>query len=449
MRHAIKAHLRDFVAVVGMIALAAGVGAYILSNQRLRFPLIEDKPFEVYADLQNAQGVTPGQGQTVRVAGMRVGDVGEVKLHEGRARVRLDLDSEHDDLVRRDATVLLRPRTGLKDMFLALEPGSRSEPAVPEGGVIPVGNTLPDVNSDEILASLDADTRAYLKLLIGGAGKGLRGRSGDLREVFRRLGPLHRDLAAINGEVVKRKRNLARLVHNYGSTVSRLAREDEDLIELVSSASRVFGRLAREDQRISAAVERLPGALSQTESTLVRVRELGQVAGPAFRALRPAIREVDDANRELRPMAETGEPILREKLRPFVRAAQPYVEDVEPAARNLSEASPDLRESFYELNRFFNMAAHNPGGAERLSGDLERDRARDEGLLFWLAWVSHNSTSLFSTADASGPFRRIVLLASCTTYQQMLDQAGSAAPLLEDIVGVRALLADSDLCPAK
>jgi phospholipid/cholesterol/gamma-HCH transport system substrate-binding protein len=449
MRHAIKAHLRDFVAVIGMIAVAAAVGAYILSHQRLRFPLVEDAPHQIYVDLQNAQGVTPGQGQTVRVAGMRVGDVGEVKLHEGRARVRLDLDSEHADLVRRDATVLLRPRTGLKDMFLALEPGSRSEPAVPEGGVIRLGNTLPDVNSDEILSSLDADTRAYLKLLIGGAGKGLRGRSGDLREVFRRLGPLHRDLAAINREVVKRRRNLARLVHNYGSTVSRLAREDEDLTALVASASRVFDRLAHEDARISEAVERLPGALSQTESTLVRVGELGRVAGPAFRALRPAIREVDAANRELRPLAETAEPILREKLRPFVRAARPYVEDVEPAARNLSQASPDLRESFYGLNRFFNMAAHNPGGAEPLTGDAVKDRARDEGLLFWLAWVSHNSTSLFSTADASGPFRRIVLLATCTTYQQMLDQAGSAAPLLEDVLGVRELLADSDLCPAR
>jgi phospholipid/cholesterol/gamma-HCH transport system substrate-binding protein len=448
MRAAIRAHLRDFVAVVGVIALAAAVGAYILSNQRLRFPLIEEKPFEVYVDLQNAQGVTPGQGQTVRVAGMRVGDVGEVKLHEGRARVRLDLDREHDSLVRRDATVLLRPRTGLKDMFLALDPGSRSEPALEEGDVVPVGNTLPDVNSDEILSALDADTRAYLKLLIGGAGKGLRNRAGDLREVFRRLGPLHRDLAAINSEVVKRRDNLARLVHNYGATVSRLGEEDEDLTALVRSASRVFGRLSHEDARISAAVERLPGALSQTESTLVRVRELGQVAGPAFRALRPAIREVDDANRELKPMAETSEPILREKVRPFVRAARPYVVDVRPAARNLSRAAPDLRESFYELNRFFNMAAHNPGGAEALTGDTERDRARDEGLLFWLAWVSHNSNSLFSTADASGPFRRVVLLATCTTYQQMLDQAASAAPLLEDALGVRGLLADSDLCPA-
>src|ERR687896_1345723 len=172
MRRAVFAHLRDFLAVLGLLVLGVSVGAYILSQQRLRFPFVEDGPSHVYVELQNAQGVTPGQGQTVRVAGMRVGDVGKVELHEGRARVRLDLDAEHEGLVRRDATVLLRPRTGLKDMFLALDPGSRGEPAIPEGGTVHVSNTLPDVNSDEILAVLDADTRAYLKLLIGGGGEG-------------------------------------------------------------------------------------------------------------------------------------------------------------------------------------------------------------------------------------------------------------------------------------
>ena len=449
MKRAVGAHLRDFLAVLGLLVLGVGVGAYILSEQRLRFPLIEDTPSHVWVELQNAQGVTPGQGQTVRVAGMEVGAVGKVELHEGRARVRLDLDREHEGLVRRDATVLLRPRTGLKDMFLALDPGSRSAPAVPEGGTIRVNNTLPDVNSDEILAVLDADTRAYLKLLIGGAGKGLRGRSHDLREVFRRLGPLHRDLAAINSEVVKRRENLARLIHNYGSTISRLGKEDEDLTALVANASRVFGRLAEEDQQISAAVERLPTALAQTEEALVNVRELGNVAGPAFRALRPAVSRVDEANAELLPLAKTGEPILRDKVRPFVRAAQPVVDDLLPAARNLSKASPDLRDSFFEINRFFNMAAHNPGGREALTGDANKDRARDEGLLFWLGWVSHNSNSLFSTADASGPFRRIVLLATCTTYQQLLLEHGSSAPLVEDTLGIRELLADSDLCPAE
>jgi phospholipid/cholesterol/gamma-HCH transport system substrate-binding protein len=449
VRRVIQAHLRDFVATLGMVAVAAGVAGYILAHQRVRFPLIEEKPFQVWVELENARGVAPGQGQTVRVAGMRVGDVGKVELEDGKALVRMDLDPEYDQLVRRDATVLLRPRTGLKDMFLALDPGRRSEPAMKEGTVLSSANTLADVNADEILKVLDTDTRAYLKLLLNGAGKGLADRRHDLRQVFARLGPLHRDLDRLNSEVVKRKRNLARLVHNYGSTMRRLGEEDQELESLVRNAGVVFERLAREDQRISLAVSRLPGALSQTEQTLRRVRELGDTAGPAFRALRPAIRQVDPANRELRPLAEAAEPILRERVRPFVRRARPFVADLSPAARDLGTAQPDLRESFYELNRFFNLAAYNPGGKESLTGDPKRDLLRDEGQLFWLGWVSHNTTSMFQTSDAQGPFRRFILLATCTAYQQLLLEQGAAAPILEDALGVKQLLSDSDLCPAK
>ncbi len=447
MKRAIGTHLRDFVAVAGLMVLALGVTGYILTQQRLRIPFLEDKPFAVWVAVDNAQGVTPGQGQTVRVAGMRVGDVGKVELEDGRARIRMDLDSEYHHLVRRDASVLLRPRTGLKDMFLSLDPGSRSRPAVAEGGLVPAANSAPDVNSDEITRMLDSDTRAYLKLLLNGVGKGLKGRSGDLREVFRRLGPLHRDLALLNREVVKRKHNLARLVHNYGGTVSRLGREDKDLTALVSNSSKVFGRLALEDQNISSAVARLPSALRQTDVTLARVRELGEVAGPAFRALRRPIRRVDDLNSELLPLAKTGEPVLRKQVRPLVRTARPVVRDLEPAARNLAKASPDLRESFHELNRFFNIAAYNPGGAESLTGDPAKDRARDEGMLFWLGWIGHNTTSLFQTADASGPFRRAIALASCSTYKALVNQYGSSLPLIEDVLGISPLLSDPTLCP--
>ncbi len=100
MKRAITSHIRDFAAIIGMVALAVGIGGYILANQRLRFPLIEEKPYQVWVEAQNARGVTPGQGQTVRVAGTRVGDVGEVKLEEGKALIRMDLDPEYDDLVR-------------------------------------------------------------------------------------------------------------------------------------------------------------------------------------------------------------------------------------------------------------------------------------------------------------------------------------------------------------
>ena len=165
--------------------VALGIAGYILVNQRCASRSIEDKPFTVWVELQNARGVTPGQGQTVRVAGMRVGDVGKVELEDGRARVRMDLDPEYDDLVRRDATVLLRPRTGLKDMFLALDPGSRSEPALKEGEVLELRQHAARRERRRDPRRCSTPTRAPTSsCCINGAGKGLKDRRHDLREVF-------------------------------------------------------------------------------------------------------------------------------------------------------------------------------------------------------------------------------------------------------------------------
>ena len=113
-----------------------------------------------------------------------------------------------------DATALLRPKTALKDMFLEVDPGHGR--VLPEGGRIGVANTAPDVDADEIFAALDADTRPYLKLLVAGAGKGLRGRGEDLNATLRRLEPIHRDLARVTRATAARRRALKRLVHNYG-----------------------------------------------------------------------------------------------------------------------------------------------------------------------------------------------------------------------------------------
>lgn len=440
---AIRKHLRDFIALTAMGIVALSAAAYILSNQRLRFPIVEEKPFIMKAAFSDAQGVMPGQGQTVRIAGMQIGDISKVELVNGQAVVRMEIEQKYKNRIRRDATALLRPRTGLKDMFVAIDPGSTSEPPVGEGYTIPVANTLPDVDADEILAMLDRDTRDYLKLLINGVGKGLEGRSDDLREVFRRLGPLFRDITRLQEEVAKRRKNLARLVHNYGSTIDRLGREDRNLTALVRSSRQVFTRLSQEDANISTAVSRLPGALTQARDTLERVQVLGEVAGPAFEALRPAVRRIPEANRQVLPLAREGEPILRTRVRPFVRTAVPFVRTLKPAVEDLEKASPDLRESFYELNRFFNMAAYNPKGREKLTGDRAVDIQRDEGYLFWASWVAQNTTSIFSTADANGPYRRIVAGFTCSALQVAVRQE----PANEVILAATNALNTPGLCP--
>ena len=124
MKLAIKNHLRDFLGIVALVLIAVGVGGYILSEQRLRFPLVEDEPKRIKLELENAQAVQPGQGQTVRVAGVEIGQIGKVEVDDGIAVVELEIEKEHEDVIREDATALLRPRTGLKDMLVEVDPGA-------------------------------------------------------------------------------------------------------------------------------------------------------------------------------------------------------------------------------------------------------------------------------------------------------------------------------------
>lgn len=443
MRRAIVKHFGDFVAIIALVAIAAGVGGYILDQQRFRFPLLEETPKNIKLEFRDAQAVIPGQGQTVRVAGVKIGDISKVEVEDGIAVVTADIDEEHEQVVRRDATALLRPKTGLKDMFIELEPGSKSEPVIPNGGRVPVENTAPDIDPDEFLAALDRDTRDYLKLLVSGAGKGLSGRGGDLQETFARLGPIHRDVARLSRAIASRRRNLKRLVHNYSSLINEVADTDGDLTRLVSASNQVFEAFASVDTEVSQTVAKLPAALRTTEGALVKVDALGRILGPSLESLRPAFRELDDANRALLPFGREATPYVKNDIRPFVREARPFVDDLGPAAKDLVAATPDLTASFHQLNRFFNMAAYNPNGAEALTGNAARDAARDEGYLFWVAWIAHNTDSLFSTSDGSGPLRRGQFTVSCDTIR---DSIAGEAPAAAGLLGFLPLLSDPDTC---
>jgi phospholipid/cholesterol/gamma-HCH transport system substrate-binding protein len=405
MMRTLRKHLGDFLAILALLVLGLGVGTYILSNQRLRFPLIQQKPYTIKVELPDAQAVQPGQGQTVRTAGVEIGQIGKVELKDGKALVNMELEPKYKGYIKQNATVLLRTKTGLKDMFLEVDPGTGK--AVPENGVIESANTAPDIDPDEVLSALDRDSRDYLKLLVSGAGKGLKGRGSDLQETFARLGPLNRDLAKVTKSVARRRSNLRSLVHNYGLLTQELGTKDRDIVRLVRSSNQVFEAFASDDAQISDTVRRLPGTLNTTSNTLSKVDTLSQRLGPALESLRPAFRQLDTANRQVLPLVREAAPEIKNQIRPFARASIPFTRDLGTAARDLSTATPDLVTSFSKLNRLFNIGAFNPNGAEGLTGNNQADRNRQEGYLYWLAWLGQNTVSLFSTSDAQGPIRRI------------------------------------------
>lgn len=443
MRRVIRKHLRDFLAIALLAAIGLGTGAYILDQQGQRVPLLSEAPFEFEAAFTEAGGVKPGQNQAVSIAGVRIGEIADVELEDGRAILTLAVERRYAGRIRRDAKALLRPRTGLEDMFVDLDPGTEEAPPIEEGHRVTIGDTLPDVDSEEILNALDGQTQDYLRLLINGGADGLRNRDTDLRNLLKRLEPLHRDIARVNGALARQRAKLRRLVHNYGSLTTELGREDEELTRLVDASNAVFESFASRDLDISATVRKLPSALRQTETTLGKVDAFSDQLGPALESLRPAFRRLPEANAALLDLARSTTPTIRRDIRPFVRELGPYLEDLRPGARDLSRAVPDLEESFNELNRFFNMAAFNPGGAEPVTGNAATDSARDEGYLFWAGWLAHTSNNLFSTSDAQGPFRRSNFSASCPTLRSLVN----AEPATELILNATNLLADAGLCP--
>ena len=278
MMTAIRKNLPYFLAILGLVAISGAISYYILQEQRLRIPVLEEKPFQFQAEFENAQGVVAGQGQTLRVAGVRVGDVSKVELVDGRAVVTFDVDREFLPIYE-NSTILMRPLTGLRDMFFSLDPGSSNTAEIEEGDTVPLANTAPDVPLDQVLEALDSDNQAYLRAILVGAGQGLDGRGKDLGRVLGSLGPINRDLERLNTKVAERDENLSSLVHNLSVLTKSVGTQDQDVMRLVTASNDALEAIATEDPDIQTAVRLLPGALEDTRDALAAAKGFGDELG--------------------------------------------------------------------------------------------------------------------------------------------------------------------------
>ncbi|MFL5883798.1 MAG: MlaD family protein [Thermoleophilaceae bacterium] len=440
MRIAIRKHVWDFAAMLGLVVVGAIVAVVILGNQRLTLPSWLPGGTSFYtinADFSTGQALVPGQGQTVDIAGVPIGDISKVELKNGVARVKLNLKEKYRHRVYNNATLLLRPKTGLKDMIVEMSPGSRSAGHLKQNGVIPVQNTAPDINLDEILSSLDADTRNYLLVLVNAGGEAFSNKNyaADLRQTFKRFEPTNRDLAAINGELAKRRANVARVVHNFSALVGAVGQKDKQLAALVSSSNANFRALAHQDANIRATLQLLPGTLTNAQDTLTKANRFAAALGPSLQALRPTARALGPALKQTRPFLKTTTPVIKNQIRPFARDVRPTVRQLRVAAQNLAPLTPHLTSVFKLVNAVVNELAYNPPGPE-------------EGYLFWNSWLSHNGASIFSTQDANGPIRRGLILASCSSLA-LLEQVTASNPALNVLFQLLGAPTSSQVCPSQ
>jgi phospholipid/cholesterol/gamma-HCH transport system substrate-binding protein len=437
VRRQIQKYSRDFIAIIILMLIALGVGGYILGNQRFYLPkwvpVVGSDFVDYKAEFATAQSVTPGQGQTINVAGVPVGEISKTELVNGRAVITMKIRRKYTPIYK-DATALLRPKTGLNDMIVELTPGSAASGRMDaKKDVVPISQTLPNVNADEFLAGLDADTRDYLKLLVGGAGEALGGNGQALSATFRRFEPTSRDILRLTKALAVRRQNISRSIHNFRLLMEAVGDKDKQLSQLVDSSNAVFRAFANQDANLRATLSLLPGALQETNKTLVKTDRLGKVLGPTLGKLRPGARALGPSLVQTRPFLRETTPVIKNQLRPFARDAQPTVKALRPAARDLAALTPSFTKVLQVANYLLNELAYNPPGNA------------DEGYLFWTAWTNHIGPTVFGTQDAHGPIRRGAILISCSSAQ-ILTRIRNVNPQLSTIIDLTNLPKEQEIC---
>jgi phospholipid/cholesterol/gamma-HCH transport system substrate-binding protein len=402
----VRKQLPNMIWLGAMISIGLIVGGYLLAHQRVAWPSwlpgLGKDYYVINAEFSGAAGVLPGQGNAVTISGVKVGEISGERVKDGKALLKLRLDAKYGH-VHRDATLLLRPKTALKDMVAELDPGTKG-PELKDGATLDVSATEPDVNFDEILSGLDGDTRAALVSLLQGAGTALGGKGGaELGSTLKRFEPLSRHAAEAQKLVAQRRVKLRKLMGNLSLLAQELGDRDKDLGQFVSANAAVFRHFTAQNDKLSETLSLLPGALDKSSTGLAKLDKLGTSLKVGLKDLQPTAKSLGPTLKDTQPFLKHTTPVIEKSIRPFSREAQPTAKKLVPAARALAKATPHLTTLTQMLNDLLAELAHDPAG----------DGVHGNSYLYYVPWANHNTNSTLSAQDGIGPVRHTLVLYPC------------------------------------
>ena len=398
-----RGHRKDtiaiFVLAIAGVVMTLGIFTQQKASLPSWLPVVGEEFDHVTAEFATAQAVTPGQGQSVDIAGIQIGKVTSVDLEDGHAVVGMDITPKYMDLLHPDASFLLRPKTGLNDMIVEVEPGS-GKGEVKDGAHFTLAQTEPNTNLDAFLATLDGDTRQYLQLLLAGGAQGLGGHGLQLSNALRRLQPFVHYTAKLNKAVAARHVALANVIHNFGELTTELARHDTEIKRFVSSSDAALGNFANQQVSIQEALRELPAALRAGNAGLASSKRFSDVAYPALTALIPQAQASVPAFKATEQLFTQTTPPIRDQIRPFTREIRPVLNAANQGSGPLKKTVQGFGESVGSFNTFFNELAYKPKDSR-------------QSYLFYLPWLNHNHNASFNLQDGGGPVQRGLLMFTC------------------------------------
>lgn len=245
----------------------------------------------------------------VRVLGVRVGRVTEVRPDGERVMVRLELDE--GVAVPADAKAAIVIPTLVADRYVQLAPPYRGGPRMSDGAVIPLGRTAVPVEINEVYRSLDR--------LAGALGPEGANRDGALSKLVE----VGADNLRGNGRLINQ------MVRELAAASGTLAGSRDDLFGTLTQLQRFTGTLAASDGDMRRFTDQLAEVSSFLADDRAKLRDALREASVALGTLSGFVRDNRSAlDSNVEKIADIGRVLVKQ------RAALAELLDVAPSAVN-------------------------------------------------------------------------------------------------------------------
>src|SRR2546429_3690157 len=307
----------------GLSNFAAGAIALVVTVVVVYFGFTKAIPFKhhftISATFPTANNLRPNS--PVRIAGVAVGKVVAVQhLRAGEPGALVKMQIEDKGLpIHKDATFAIRPRIFLEgNFFVDVHPGTPSAPSLGDGDTVRSTRATTPVQFDQILTTLQTDTRKNLQILLHEYGTGVSdGGSAGFNASIPYWEPAYKYSAIVNEATLGLKaHDLSSYLRGAGITAQALDNSPPALQNLITDFNTTARAFAVQQDNLSATIAELPRTL---------------------RAAQPALAALNNAFPPLRRLVVDFRPAVRSSL-PAINASFPFITQ----ARKLG-SRPELR----------------------------------------------------------------------------------------------------------
>lgn len=246
--------------------------------------------FRVKAVFATSNNVRPNS--PVRIAGVNIGKVTKIEAYPGGDATLVTMEIDQSGLpIHKDATLKVRPRIFLEgNEFIDLQPGTPSAPTISDGDTLPMTQTAAPVQFDQVLSSLQSDTRKDLQRLLAGYGDALtrqptaaddatqdpmvQGRTAAqaLNDSINYAPGAAKGAAIVNTAFQGLQRHdLSGLVAGTARFSKALVRHEDSLKGFVTNFDTTLATLASEQDNLKQTISRLGPALQHTGTALTHL----------------------------------------------------------------------------------------------------------------------------------------------------------------------------------